>query len=113
VAQAKVIKLLLAPSTLAAASLQLLANVLKRVGVACWVLSVVRACVLIYCKPGEYLDVLGKLNGMEGVREAFPVHGRCDLIAIVEALDYPELSVVTAKINAIDGIQRTETLVEA
>ncbi len=73
----------------------------------------VRACVLIYCKPGEYLDVLRKLNGMEGVREAFPVHGRCDLIALVEALDYPELSVLTAKINAIEGIQRTETLVEA
>ena len=49
---------------------------------------------------------------IEGVVDAFDVSGRFDAIALVEAKDLSGVKEIALKIQAIDGIRRTETLIE-
>jgi len=70
------------------------------------------AAVLIYCQPGKYQSVLEKVRKIEGVRRAFPVLGRCDIIAEVEAEDLRVISDISFKIATLSGVRSTETLLE-
>ena len=49
---------------------------------------------------------------IEGVVDVFDVSGRFDAIALVEAKDLSGVKEIALKIQAIDGIRRTETLIE-
>ncbi len=71
------------------------------------------ACVLIKTTPLQTESVLQKTVRLRGVRKAFVVYGRFDMIAFAETDDYPEIRKLTGTINAIEGVRSTETLVEA
>jgi len=71
------------------------------------------ACILVKTKPASSDDVLSQLRKIRGVRKAYVVYGRFDLVAFVEGPDYPALRELTAKINSVDGVRNTETLAEA
>lgn len=71
------------------------------------------ACVLIKTTPLRTESVLQKTVRLRGVRKAFVVYGRFDMIVFAETDDYPEIRKLTGTINANEGVRSTETLVEA
>jgi len=71
------------------------------------------ACVLIKTTPLQTDTVLQKTLRLRGVRKAFIVYGRFDMVAFAETDDYPGIRKLTGTINAIEGVRSTETLVEA
>ncbi|KPV64636.1 MAG: AsnC family protein [Candidatus Bathyarchaeota archaeon BA2] len=73
----------------------------------------VSACVLIYCDAGKFPAVLNEVKKLAGVKRAFSVLGRCDVVAEIEAVDVKTLSEITWKITRLLGVTATETLMEA
>ncbi|MDQ6771696.1 MAG: Lrp/AsnC ligand binding domain-containing protein [Candidatus Dormibacteraeota bacterium] len=59
------------------------------------------------------LGVLGpKLAGMKGVSEVYTVTGDWDFVVIVRVREHDELATVVAhELAAVEGIQRTHTMV--
>lgn len=53
-----------------------------------------------------------KVREIEGVVDAFDVSGRFDAVALIEAGDLSVLKEAVLKIQRIDGVRRTETLIE-
>lgn len=73
-----------------------------------------RAYILIEAKVGASKDVLVALRAMENVAEADIITGIYDLIALAEANDMVALvDLVTAKVQNIEGVDRTITCVAA
>lgn len=71
-----------------------------------------KAFLEIYVTAGSLDMVLEALKKIEGVREAYPVTGHCDIIAIVEVPDLKALaSLVTRQVHSIKGVESTETLI--
>ncbi|TLY01655.1 MAG: Lrp/AsnC family transcriptional regulator [Thaumarchaeota archaeon] len=75
--------------------------------------GLLNACILIKTTPLQTESVLEKTAKLKGVRKAFIVYGRFDMIAFAETDDYPGIRALTGTINAIAGVRSTETLVEA
>ena len=71
------------------------------------------ACILIKTTPIQAADVRQKTRRLKGVRKVFIAYGRFDLVAFVEAIEYPAIRRLTGVINTIEGVRSTETLVEA
>ncbi len=71
------------------------------------------ACILLKVEPTKADTVLDAIKKMEGVRKAYFTYGRFDIVTFLEAEDYKALRKTTSKINAIEGVRSTETLVEA
>jgi uncharacterized protein with GYD domain len=71
------------------------------------------ACVLIRVIPGNVLKVLGVVRGVKGVIKAFPVYGRYDIVAFVEAPNSYSVIKTTEEIAIVKGIRSTETGIEA
>ena len=69
-------------------------------------------CILIKTTPLEVDEVLAKTRKVKGVRKAFLGYGRYDIIAFGEAPGYPEMRIISERINEVDGVRSTETLVE-
>jgi len=69
-------------------------------------------CILIRTMPGKVATVLENVRAVKGVVKAFPVYGRYDIIAFVEASDYNSIRKISGEINAIKGIRSTETAIE-
>jgi DNA-binding Lrp family transcriptional regulator len=72
----------------------------------------IHAVVLI----GADRSVLGTLGGeladIDGVAEAYSVTGEWDFVAILRLREHDELAqVVTSRIAALSGVQRTQTMV--
>ena len=72
-----------------------------------------RACLLVKTAPIRTDEVLAAVKKVKGVKKAYVVYGRFDLVAFVEGAGYPSLRGLTAKINSIDGVRSTETLAQA
>lgn len=53
-----------------------------------------------------------RVREIEGVEDAFDVSGRFDAIALIEVKDLATVKEVALKIQAIEGVRRTETLLE-
>ncbi|MEM1989986.1 MAG: Lrp/AsnC ligand binding domain-containing protein [Candidatus Bathyarchaeia archaeon] len=71
-----------------------------------------KAFVEINVAAGSLDIVLEAVRKVEGVKEAYPVAGHCDIIAIVEAADIKALgNIVTKCIHIIKGVESTETLI--
>lgn len=73
----------------------------------------VSACVLICCEGGKSGEILEKIKAIEGVEKAFRVLGRWDIVVDVEAADMGALKDASLRINGLDGVRATETLVGA
>lgn len=73
----------------------------------------VKACVLIKAVPTKMDAILKMLNEVPQVKKAYFTFGRFDLACFIEAGDPREVSNITAKINSMEGVRSTETLIEA
>ena len=68
------------------------------------------ALVFIRVDPGKSLDVAEAVKGVEGVKEAYAVTGRFDVVAKVEAADVKAMGeTVVTKIQKVAGVRSTET----
>ncbi|MGQ9468375.1 MAG: Lrp/AsnC ligand binding domain-containing protein [Nitrososphaerales archaeon] len=70
-----------------------------------------KACLLIKTQPAKYDQVRKKVSEIKGIKIAFSVLGRTDVVANVEATNLKELSTLALKIGSIDGVLATETLI--
>jgi DNA-binding Lrp family transcriptional regulator len=72
----------------------------------------VTAIVLLTVARGRASEIAEKLAGLEEITEVYSVAGRYDLAAMVRVKDNEDLAdVVTKKLQRVDGIQTTETLI--
>ncbi|MBO3803326.1 MAG: Lrp/AsnC ligand binding domain-containing protein [Candidatus Brockarchaeota archaeon] len=69
------------------------------------------ACLLAAVEYRRSSDVMKILRSMPEVKDAFMVFGQYDVVVFLEAEDYAELTAVSAEINGICGVRKTETLV--
>ena len=70
-----------------------------------------KARLLIRTKPGKHNKVAEAITDMRGVKLAFPVLGRTDVVANVELVDLKALTGFLLKLREVDGIAASETLV--
>ena len=71
------------------------------------------ACALIKIVPTKAEAILEAIRKMPSVRKAFFCYGRFDVVAFIRAEDYKDIREISKKINSIEGVRSTETLVEA
>jgi len=71
----------------------------------------VLGCVLLCCESGKIKNVVEEVKKAKGVKRAFSVHGRWDVVAEVEAADIKALGEMVMKLHGISGVKATETLV--
>jgi len=70
----------------------------------------VRAYVLISATAGKALEVVGKLQGQEGIVHADAITGEYDVIAEIEAPSIGGIGqLVVDKVQAADGVFKTIT----
>ncbi|MCX8205006.1 MAG: Lrp/AsnC ligand binding domain-containing protein [Candidatus Nezhaarchaeota archaeon] len=73
----------------------------------------VKACVLIKAVPTKMDALLKQLKELPQVKKAYFTFGRFDLACFVEARGPGEVAEVAGRINSMDGVRSTETLIEA
>lgn len=73
----------------------------------------VKACVLIKAVPTKMEALLKQLRELPEVGKAYFTFGRFDIACFIEARDASAVAEVTSKINSMDGVRSTETLIEA
>jgi uncharacterized protein with GYD domain len=71
------------------------------------------ACILIKVVPVKADFILKAIRGVTEVKKAYFVYGRFDVVAFLEAVDYKNIREISGRVNSIDGVRSTETLVEA
>jgi DNA-binding Lrp family transcriptional regulator len=72
----------------------------------------VTAIVLLTVARGRVSEVAEQLAAQEGISEVYSVAGRFDLVAMVRVKANEDLAdVVTKKLQRVEGIQSTETLI--
>ncbi|HTT37052.1 MAG TPA: Lrp/AsnC ligand binding domain-containing protein [Burkholderiales bacterium] len=72
----------------------------------------VTAIVLLNVARARVAEVAEKLASLEGISEVYSVAGRFDLVAMVRVKTNEDLAdIVTARMQKIDGIESTETLI--
>ena len=70
------------------------------------------AVVLVRAERSALSDLGGRLAELEGVAEVYSVTGEWDLVAILRVRAPEDLArVVTERLAAVDGIERTYTMV--
>lgn len=73
--------------------------------------NMIEAVVLVACEAGKYVSVASDIRKVKGVKESFPVFGRWDVVAKMEAKDLSSLSDVVLKVNGMRTVKATETLI--
>lgn len=69
------------------------------------------AFILIDVEPGKIPDVIAELGKIDHVTEVYSITGGHDIVAKVRFTDLKSMSrLVLKKIQEIDGLARTETL---
>lgn len=71
------------------------------------------ACILVKVVPTKSDLILDEVLKMDTVRKAYDTYGRFDLVIFVEVEDYQKMVEVTNKINGLEGVRSSETLLEA
>ena len=69
----------------------------------------VKAIVLV--KSPKKL-IAAKLKQVNLVYESFPVNGQFDAVALIQVESLAEIKDVTTQIQKINGVERTETMIE-
>jgi anthranilate phosphoribosyltransferase len=71
----------------------------------------ISAIVLINVQKGQLPQVVKQLGEIDEVIEIYSVAGRYDIVVKVQVEEYERMSeVVTEKLQAVEGIASTETL---
>lgn len=73
----------------------------------------VKACILIKAVPTKVEKITEALKEIKGTRKVFYVYGRVDLVVFMEATNNKQVADITGKVNSIEGVRSTETLIEA
>jgi DNA-binding Lrp family transcriptional regulator len=69
----------------------------------------VKAVVLV--KSPKKL-IAARLRKIKSIYDSFPVSGQFDAIALIDVGELSEIKDITTRIQTIDGVERTETMVE-
>jgi len=69
----------------------------------------VKAIVLV--KSPKKL-IAAKLKQVNLVYESFPVNGQFDAIALIQVENLSQIKDITTQIQRINGVERTETMIE-
>lgn len=69
----------------------------------------VRAIILV--KSPKKL-IAARLRKVPSVSDSFPTSGQFDAVAIIDVVELAEIKEVANKIQKINGVERTETMVE-
>ena len=69
----------------------------------------VRAIVLV-TSPKKL--IAARLRKVKSVYESFPVNGQFDAVAKIQVKQLSEIKEITTEIQKINGVERTETMVE-
>lgn len=69
----------------------------------------VKAVVLV--KSPKKL-IAARLRKIKSVYDSFPVSGQFDAVALIDVNQLSEIKDITTQIQIIDGVDRTETMVE-
>ena len=69
----------------------------------------VKAVVLV--KSPKKL-IAARLRKIKSVYDSFPVSGQFDAVALIDVNQLSEIKDITTKIQTIEGVDRTETMVE-
>ena len=67
------------------------------------------AYVLIQISATDPREVVEKLRGIEGVKQAHTTVGPTDCIAFIEGPDLDALTASLMAIRAVEGVERTDT----
>ncbi len=73
----------------------------------------VNACILIKASPIKFEQVLIAVKQMKEVKKAYVTYGRFDIVSFIEARNNNDVAEVSARINGLEGVRSSETLVEA
>jgi uncharacterized protein with GYD domain len=76
-----------------------------------WMQGMVKAVVLIRTQLGKHGETARAVARLNGVKLAFPVMGRADVVASVESPSIGRLNELVLRIAATKGVVLTETLV--
>ncbi len=71
-----------------------------------------KTCVLIKTEPGTHITVAKIVAQIKGVKAAFPVLGRTDVVANINANELTDISKLVFTIGNLQGVTETETLIE-
>ncbi|MEM2209350.1 MAG: Lrp/AsnC ligand binding domain-containing protein [Nitrososphaerota archaeon] len=71
-----------------------------------------RGLVLIRLKTKDLKKFLNSLKKVSGVKDSFIVFGRFDAIALIEGATPDKLKEIVLNIRNIEGVKKTETLIE-
>ncbi len=69
----------------------------------------VKAVVLV--KSPKKL-IAARLRKVKFIYDSFPVSGQFDAVAVIEVKELSQIKDVTTEIQKINGVERTETMVE-
>jgi len=69
----------------------------------------VKAVVLV--KSPKKL-IAARLRKIKAIYDSFPVSGQFDAVALIDVEHLGEIKNITAQIQTISGVERTETMVE-
>ncbi len=69
----------------------------------------VRAIVLV--KSPKKL-IAARLKKVDSIYESFPVSGQFDAVAVIQVENLVQIKDITTEIQKINGVERTETMVE-
>jgi DNA-binding Lrp family transcriptional regulator len=72
----------------------------------------VQLLVLMNAEKVSIFDIVKKLTKMVEVLEAFPTFGRFDIVAFCNVEKREDVGALVKRIAAIEGVSKTETLVE-
>jgi uncharacterized protein with GYD domain len=72
----------------------------------------VSACVLIRTSSGKFEEAVRMIRQIKGVKRVFPVLGRYDVVADLEAGNPSALGSAVLRLGRLVGVVFTETLVE-
>ncbi len=72
-----------------------------------------RVCALIKVIPPRTNAVIKIMREFKEIDKAYMAYGRFDIVAFWKSKDYREVREMSGKINSIEGVRSTETLVEA
>ena len=74
-------------------------------------IRMVKACLLVCCKLLKTKKVVELAKKQEGVKDAFPVHGRWDIAVETEELALGEIAKIGMNIYKAEGVEIVETLI--
>ena len=56
--------------------------------------------------------IAARLRKIKSIYDSFPVSGQFDAVALIDVNQLSEIKNITTQIQIIDGVERTETMVE-